>query len=106
MSKEIFENIVGGEEHLKEAVYLIPIDKIRVSEKQKHKISQDKVDKHIKDLSESEKDLLPIDALELEDGTFVIDGNGRHRYFAYSKLGYKMVPLNIKNRPGFKPTKI
>lgn len=91
----------------KNAVFFVPIDKIRVSEKQEHKISRDKVERHKKYLNKNEeKDLLPIDAHELEDGTFIIDGNGRHRYFAYLELGYSIVPLNIKGKEGFKPTKV
>ena len=95
------------EQHEKDAIFFIPIDKIRVSDKQKRKISRDRVERHKKYLSENEeKDLLPIDAHELEDGTFIIDGSGRHRYFAYLELGYKTVPLNIKGRKEFKPTRI
>lgn len=95
------------EQHEKDTVFFVPINKIRVSEKQEHKISRDKVERHKKYLSENkEKDLLPIDAHELEDGTFIIDGNGRHRYFAYLELGYSIVPLNIKEREEFKPTKV
>lgn len=88
------------------AVFFIPIDKIRVAEKQAQKISKDKVERHKQYLLKNDSDLLPIDALELEDGTFVIDGNGRHRFFAYKELGYMSMPLNIKNRKGFRPTKI
>lgn len=96
-----------SEQHENEAIFSVPIDRIRVSDKQKRKISRDKVERHKKYLSKNEeRDLPPIDAHELEDGTFIIDGNGRHRYFAYLELGYKTVPLNIKGREGFKPTKI
>lgn len=93
-------------DHVREAVYYVPIDKIRVSEKQQRKISRDKVEKHKKWLADHpDEDLLPIDAHELEDGTFIIDGNGRHRYFAYLEDGYTRIPLNIKQREGFQPTK-
>jgi len=87
-------------------IQYVPIGKIRVSEKQSEKISRDKVEKHKKSLFEHKgKELLPIDALALEDGTFVIDGNGRHRFFAYKEMGYELIPLNIKQNKGFQPTK-
>ena|SRR3989344_5127146 len=95
-----------NEEHKNEAVFLVPIEKIRVSEKQERKVSRDKIERHKKFLIEHEdQDLLPIDAHELRDGTFIIDGNGRHRFFAYRESGHTVIPLNIKQRDSFKPTK-
>lgn len=91
-------------EERESAVEWIPIEKIMIDKEQMGKISRDKVERHKKELLEG-KELLSIDALELEDGTFVIDGNGRHRYFAYLEQGYTNVPLNIKQREGFKPTR-
>ena len=96
-----------SEKHEKEAIFLVPIEKVRISEKQGRRVSRDKIERHKRFLTEYEdQDLLPIDAHELEDGTFIIDGNGRHRFFSYRELGYTVIPLNIKQREGFKPTKL
>jgi hypothetical protein len=97
------EQLEGHEKH---AVFFIPIERIRVNEKQARRISRDKVERHKQYLLKHEDDLLPIDAHELEDETFIIDGNGRHRFHAYLELGYSTVPLNIKGREGFQPTKV
>lgn len=95
-----------GEQHEKNAIFYVPTEKIRISEKQQKKVSRDKVERHKKWLMDHpDEDLLPINAHELEDGTFIIDGNGRHRYFAYLEMGYGVIPLNIKQREGFRPTK-
>jgi hypothetical protein len=56
------------EQHKEHAVFFVPIDKIRVAEKQARKISKDKVERHKQQLLKHENDLLPIDARELEDG--------------------------------------
>ncbi len=104
---ERFESHYEPTEQYKErAVFLIPIDKIRVAEKQTRKVSRDKIERHKQRLLKHDDDLLPIDAHELEDNTFIIDGNGRHRFFAYKELEYTSVPLNIKGREGFQPTKV
>ena len=86
-------------------VCYIEIKKIHISENQKRKVSRDRIEKHKKFLFENpEKDLMPIDVNQLADSSYVIAGNGRHRYFAYEELGYKSIPLNIKQRKGFRPT--
>lgn len=92
-------------QHKEHAVFYISIDQIRVAEKQLRKVSRDKVERHKQCLFKYD-DLLPIDAHELADGTFIINGNGRHRFFAYKELGYTSIPLNIKGREGFQPTKV
>lgn len=104
---ERFElNYEPTEQHKEHAVFFIPIDQIRVAEKQARKVSRYKVERHKQRLLKYDDDLLPIDAHELADGTFIIDGNGRHRFFAYKELGYTSVPLNIKGRKDFQPTKV
>jgi hypothetical protein len=100
------QNHESVEQHDRDAIFFVPIDRINVSEKQIRKISRDKVERHKKRLLEHDDDLLPIDAHELEGGNFIIDGNGRHRFFAYKELGYTSIPLNIKSREGFQPTRI
>ena len=81
----------------------VPLDNIRVSAKQREKVSFDKVKRHIEALNRG-NDLVPIDVHRLDDGTFVIDGNGRHRYFAYLEAGIPLVPVNVKQSKNFRPT--
>ena len=77
-------------------IYVL-IEKVRVSAKQAKRVTRNKVEKHKKFLETCQEDLMPIDACKLTDGTFTIDGNGRHRYFAYLELGYREVPIFLKD---------
>ena len=86
------------------SVELVPISSIRVAEKQERKISWDRVERHRVKLEEGTEDLLPLDVHRLEDGTYIIGGNGRHRYFAYKEAGFKHIPINVKQNDGFVPT--
>src|SRR3989338_8630099 len=79
-------------------VCYIEIKKIHISENQKRKVSRDRIEKHKKFLFENpEKDLMPIDVNQLADSSYVIAGNGRHRYYAYLEMGYSHIPANCLN---------
>lgn len=75
-------------------VLLVAIASIRISQKQMCKVSLDKVSKHAHDL-ERGCDLYPIDLRQLGDGTYTINGNGRHRYFAYLRTGLTHIPAIV-----------
>ncbi len=75
----------------------IPIQEIRVSKKQMRRVSQDKITRHMRRLDEG-AELMAIEVNRLADGTYVIAGNGRHRYFAYLELGYIYIPVVEKTR--------
>jgi len=75
-------------------VQLIAIAKIRVNHKQARKVSQEKVQAHRVSLEQGE-DLYPVDVHMLNDGTFTVAGNGRHRFFAYLYSGYKSIPAIV-----------
>lgn len=77
-------------------IQLVAITDIRVGDKQKHKVSKDKVRRHSVTL-ETGGDLHPIDVCALGDGTFTIAGNGRHRYLAYVNCGYSHIPAIVHN---------
>lgn len=76
-------------------VLCIPIDLIRVSPKQARKVCPGKVAGHVAAL-EAGHEPMPIDVHELDDGSYVIAGNGRHRYFAYLAAGYSTVPARVR----------
>ena len=75
----------------------IPVREIRVSKKQMRRVSRDKVARHMRLLDEG-AELMAIEVNRLADGTYVIAGNGRHRYFAYLELGYTFIPVTEKSR--------
>ncbi len=77
-------------------VILLPLTSIRVSEKQKRKVSEDKVRRHLQFL-ETGNDALPIEVHALGDDTYTIAGNGRHRFFAYVFGGYSHIPVIVQN---------
>ncbi len=77
-------------------VILLPLTSIRVSEKQKRKVSEDKVFRHLQSI-ETGNDTLPIEVHALGDGTYTIAGNGRHRFFAYVFGGYSHIPAIVQN---------
>ncbi len=79
------------------ATVFIPIDMIRVSAKQTSKVCQKKVRRHLESLDAGDE-LMPIDVRQLDDGTYIIAGNGRHRYFAYREAGYTTIPVSLKSR--------
>ena len=89
------------------SIELVPLSLIRVSDRQSRRVSRDKVERHRMrlELEKGAEDLLPLDASRLEDGTYIIDGNGRHRFLAYTEAGISHIPLNIKQNKGFRPTK-
>lgn len=74
--------------------FFIPIDLIRVSPKQARKVCQKKVAAHLAAI-EAGDEPMPIDVRQLEDGSYVISGNGRHRYFAYLAAGYSTIPATL-----------
>jgi hypothetical protein len=74
--------------------FFIPIDSIRVSPKQARKVCQKKVSLHLATI-EAGDEPMPIDVRQLQDGSYVIDGNGRHRYFAYLAAGYATIPVTL-----------
>jgi hypothetical protein len=75
---------------------LVALTDIRISDKQKRKVSDDKVRRHMVYL-ETGEDLYPIDVCAIGDGTFTIAGNGRHRYLAYLYSGYSHIPVIVQN---------
>ncbi|KPJ85611.1 hypothetical protein AMJ57_02540 [Parcubacteria bacterium SG8_24] len=82
---------------MKATTEFIPICQIRVSEKQKRRVSRDKVERHRRRLEDG-AELMAIEVNRLADGTYVIAGNGRHRYFAYLELGFTMIPVTPKTK--------
>lgn len=77
-----------------DTVLYIPIGLIRVSAKQARKVCPGKVDGHVAAL-EAGHEPLPIDVHKLDDGSYTIAGNGRHRYFAYLAAGYATIPVRV-----------
>lgn len=71
----------------------LPIESIRVSERQRFRVAQEKVERHIAEIQRG--DVMPIVCAPLGDGTYIIRGNGRHRYFAYLAEGFPSVPAEI-----------
>lgn len=71
----------------------IPIESIRVSAKQARRIAAAKVAAHRTRIQTG--DVLPITCAALGDGTYVIRGNGRHRYFAYLEEGFPSIPVEV-----------
>jgi hypothetical protein len=78
-------------------IQLLPIASLRVSKKQKVKVSHDKVHRHLLYLERGGEDVYPIDVHKLGDGTYIVAGNGRHRYFAYALAGYLHIPAIVQN---------
>lgn len=58
-----------------------------------HNLSRDKVERHRLQIQRG--DTMPIDLRRLEDGTYVIAGNGRHRFTAYLDEGFTWIPANV-----------
>lgn len=80
-----------------DTISLLSIACIRVSEKQQRKVSKVKVQKHLQSLEKDQGDVYPIDVHALGDGTYIVAGNGRHRYYAYILAGYDTIPAYIRN---------
>jgi hypothetical protein len=76
--------------------FFIPIGLVRVSEKQSRKVDSTKVRRHLAALEDG--DLMAIDVHALDDGTYVIAGNGRHRYFAYLAAGHSSILVQLVSR--------
>lgn len=73
------------------AIRYVPISDIRVSER--GNLARDKIEGHCRRLQDD--DGMPIDVRQLADGTYVIAGNGRHRYAAYCAEGFRIIPCNV-----------
>lgn len=71
----------------------IPINNIAVSERQLRKCDKHKIAKHVQSLENG--DAFPIDVSRIGPDLYVINGNGRHRFFAYREAGYTSIPVNI-----------
>ena len=77
----------------------VNIKNIKVSAKQYKKIDKKKVAIHVRDI-EMGKYIMPIDVHEIEADTFVIAGNGRHRYFAAIEAGEEFIEVCLRSSTG------
>lgn len=74
----------------------IGIHKIRVGSKQLAKLDRHKVEAH-RIAFEEGGSVVPIDVVDLGDGTYNICGNGRHRYFGALEAGVTEIDCNVLN---------
>lgn len=75
----------------------LALEVIKVSSKQRKKISNSKVEKH-RIAFESDRYVEPIDVVSCPTGnqmTYRILGNGRHRYFGALEAGMTMIPCKL-----------
>jgi hypothetical protein len=82
-----------------DTVQFVAVAFIRVNYKQANKVCHHKVSKHVRELETGTSDLHPIELHTIGDGTFIIAGNGRHRYFAYVSCGYSQIPAIVHQQP-------
>ena len=74
----------------------IHVNKIKVSKKQRRKLDSHKVKKH-RMAFEMGEDVYPIDVVKIDEDTYNICGNGRHRYFGAIEAGLTYIEANILN---------
>ena len=74
----------------------IHIDNIKVSNKQRRKVDPTKVEKHRKAFEEG-IEVMPIDVVRIDEDTYNICGNGRHRYFGAVEAGLIYIEANVLN---------
>lgn len=74
----------------------IEIRKIKVNAKQLKKLDRHKVEEHRKSFEEGEY-VMPIDVVMIDDESYCINGNGRHRFFGAVEAGLTMIEANVVN---------
>ena len=72
----------------------IDTQNIRVNKKQLKKIDKKKVENHRKSF-EMGIEVMPIDVVKIDENEYVINGNGRHRFFGAIAAGFTMIDVNI-----------
>lgn len=69
----------------------IEVERIRMNRKQQRRLSQDRIERHVR-----AGDFRPIDVRPDGRGGFLIAGNGRHRYAAALRMGWATIPCYVK----------
>lgn len=75
----------------------IPLTQIRVNWKQIKKVDFHKIHEHANDIMKEGDLVHPIDLNRINKDSYVIAGNGRHRFFAHRLLGLTNIYARILN---------